>query len=63
MELKPVSRRSFLVGSGATMVGVMLGSHGLLNVVQAAQDSTNGDTFSPVAWVVISPDTHLLARF
>ncbi|MAL02421.1 MAG: hypothetical protein CL536_09860, partial [Alcaligenaceae bacterium] len=60
MELKSVSRRSFLVGSGATMVGVMLGSHGLLNVVQAAQDSTNGDTFSPVAWVVISPDNKTL---
>ncbi|QIM47719.1 xanthine dehydrogenase family protein molybdopterin-binding subunit [Pusillimonas sp. DMV24BSW_D] len=60
MELKSVSRRSFLVGSGATMVGVMLGSHGLLNVVQAAQDSKNGDTFSPIAWVVISPDNKTL---
>ena len=60
MELKSVSRRSFLVGGGATMVGVVLGSHGLLNVVQAAQGATSKDTFSPVAWVVISPDNKTL---
>tara|TARA_R110000851_G_scaffold333550_1_gene516154 strand:+ start:186256 stop:188427 length:2172 start_codon:yes stop_codon:yes gene_type:complete len=60
MELKSVSRRSFLVGGGAAMVGVVLGGHGLLNVVHAAQGATSKDTFSPVAWVVISPDNKTL---
>ena len=50
MKKIQISRRSFIVGSGASALGVSFGTF-LPSLVQA--QNTN---FSPVAWVSISPD-------
>src|SRR3546814_20840147 len=61
MTLQSISRRTFLVGGGATVVGVMVGGLGTSNLALAAQEvassaeaASNG--FSPVAWVSIAAD-------
>lgn len=59
MEFDKMSRRTFLAGSGAGAVGVMLGGWsllkgelpGLLPEASAAESS-----FSPIVWVRIAPD-------
>lgn len=59
MTLQSISRRAFLVGSGTTVVGVMVGGLGISNLALAAQEaaSTSGQAgFSPVAWVSIAAD-------
>lgn len=63
MELNTITRRSFMVGSGAVLVGVTFGGIGSLvhaaqEANQAAADSTSGK--SPVAWVTIAPDNTTL---
>lgn len=60
MELKSTSRRSFLVGSGATMVGIMVGGSSISMLANAAEAAKNETGFSPVAWVSISPDNTTL---
>ncbi|HUH88161.1 MAG TPA: molybdopterin cofactor-binding domain-containing protein [Pusillimonas sp.] len=57
MTLQSISRRAFLVGSGGTVVGVMVGGLGVGNLAQAAQEAANqASGFNPVAWVSIGPD-------
>src|SRR5690606_39046872 len=59
MTLQSISRRAFLVGSGTTVVGVMVGGLGMNNLALAAEEaaSASGQAgFSPVAWVSIAAD-------
>ncbi len=59
MELNKISRRAFIVGAGATAVGVSFASLGLSSKVwaQGKTEALTGTTgFSPVVWVNISPD-------
>lgn len=60
MTVKSLSRRSFLVGSGSAVVGVMLGGGGIASLAQAAEQANQSGGFSPVAWVSISPDNTTL---
>ncbi len=60
MTIQSISRRSFLVGSGTAMVGVMLGGGGIASLAQAAEQAGAQAGFSPVAWVSISPDNTTL---
>src|SRR5690606_26483678 len=57
MTVQSISRRTFLVGSGTTVVGVMVGGLGVANVALAAEQAASGGTSaSPVAWVSIAAD-------
>lgn len=60
MELESTSRRSFLVGSGSMVVGVMVGGAGLGSLAQAAQDAKGKGGYSPVAWVSIGADNNTI---
>ena len=60
MTIQSVSRRSFLVGSGASAVGIMLGGGSLASLAQAAHHAEKSAGFSPVAWVSIAPDNTTL---
>lgn len=57
MTTLSISRRAFLVGSGGTVVGVMVGGLGISSLAQAAQEAADQNAaFQPVAWVSIAPD-------
>lgn len=59
MTLQSISRRAFLVGSGTTVVGVMVGGLGISNLALAAQEaaiSSAEGAWGPVAWVSIAAD-------
>lgn len=61
MELESTSRRSFLVGSGSVVVGVMVGGAGFGSLVQAAETAAKGKGgYSPVAWVSIGADNNTI---
>src|SRR5690606_25696547 len=62
MTLQAISRRALLVGSGTTVVGVMVGGLGISNLALAAQEAAISAAegaaagWGPVAWVSIAAD-------
>jgi isoquinoline 1-oxidoreductase subunit beta len=56
MKNTTFSRRSFIVGSGSTVVGLSFGAGTLASLSASMSVSAQGASFSPVAWVTIAAD-------